>query len=194
MARPKEFDRDAVLDRAMELFWARGYEATSIGDLVDHLSIGRQSLYDTFGDKYALYLAALGRYRERYGSVGPAALDDVRSGQSVTRHVRAVLQSIIDNGLAGQQSCMLVNAVAERCPADTAVGGMFCANASVFEAAFARRFKRARDEGELSKGAEPRALARYFVSMVLGLQVGIRGGTDRRALEQTADVAVSVLT
>src|SRR5262249_38606558 len=69
MARPKEFDRDAVLDRAVELFWAKGYEATSLGDLVESLGVGKQSLYDTFGDKHALYLAALDRYCEKYGGL-----------------------------------------------------------------------------------------------------------------------------
>jgi TetR/AcrR family transcriptional repressor of nem operon len=67
MARHKEFDRDAVLHKAMEVFWSRGYGATSIQDLVKHMGINRQSLYDTFGDKHALYLQALDRYGEVEG-------------------------------------------------------------------------------------------------------------------------------
>ena len=67
MARRKEFDRDEALHKAMEVFWSRGYEATSVGDLVEHMGINRQSLYDTFGDKHSLYLAALDRYREVEG-------------------------------------------------------------------------------------------------------------------------------
>src|SRR5258707_8496431 len=64
MARHREFDRDEVLHKAMEVFWSRGYSAASIQDLVKHMGINRQSLYDTFGDKHALYLLALDRYRE----------------------------------------------------------------------------------------------------------------------------------
>src|SRR5215208_4537603 len=67
MARHKEFDREEALQRAMEVFWSRGYEAASVGDLVKHMGINRQSLYDTFGDKHTLYLAALDRYREVEG-------------------------------------------------------------------------------------------------------------------------------
>ena len=63
MARHKEFDRDEALQRAMEVFWSRGYEAASVGELVKQMGINRQSLYDTFGDKHALYLQALDRYR-----------------------------------------------------------------------------------------------------------------------------------
>src|SRR5581483_9686973 len=64
MARPKMFDRTERLDKAMELFWSRGYEATSIHDLLVHLVINRQSLYDTFGDKHTLFLETLKRYEE----------------------------------------------------------------------------------------------------------------------------------
>src|SRR5713101_8471759 len=67
MARHKEFDRDEALHKAMEVFWSRGYNAASIQDLVRHMRINRQSLYDTFGDKHALYLQALDRYREVEG-------------------------------------------------------------------------------------------------------------------------------
>src|ERR1700730_2144482 len=67
MARQKEFDRDEVLHKAMEVFWSRGYEASSIQDLVKRMGINRQSLYDTFGDKHTLYLQALDRYREVEG-------------------------------------------------------------------------------------------------------------------------------
>ena len=63
MARPKAFDVERALDRAVEVFWTRGYEATSLCDLLEHMEIGRQSLYDTFGDKHGLFLAALERYR-----------------------------------------------------------------------------------------------------------------------------------
>jgi TetR/AcrR family transcriptional repressor of nem operon len=64
MARQKEFNRDEVLHKAMEVFWMRGYERASIQDLVEHMGISRQSIYDTFGDKHWLFLQALDRYRE----------------------------------------------------------------------------------------------------------------------------------
>lgn len=68
MGRPKAFDEDAVLDRAAELFWTQGYEATSISDLEERLGVGRQSLYDTFGDKRRLFLRAIERYTEWIGT------------------------------------------------------------------------------------------------------------------------------
>src|SRR5580700_1977514 len=63
MARPREFDRDAAIERAMSVFWRKGYAATSTGDLLRAMNIGRQSMYDTFGDKHLLYLEALEKYQ-----------------------------------------------------------------------------------------------------------------------------------
>lgn len=190
MARSKEFDRDEVLERAVQLFWARGYEATSIGDLTEHLGIGRQSLYDTFGDKHALYVAALDRYKQTGRSVVVEAL--LKPGQ-LKRQMREVLRSVVDATLESGHTCMLLQAASERCPTDTAVRNRFCANTTELEEAFVRRFRRAREEGDLGGDHDLRALARYFVTTIYGLQLSARGGTDRRSLEQSAEVALSVL-
>lgn len=190
MARPKEFDREAVLDRAVDLFWSKGYEATSMGDLVDALGIGRQSIYDTFGDKHALYVAALDRYRERFGGV---PIDALHGHGALKKQVRDVLRGIVDKVVASGRSCMLVNAAAERCPTDDAVGQRFCANTLAIEDVFAKRFTEARRDGELGFKHEPRALARYFVTQILGLQIAARGGADAKTLEQSIDLAVAIL-
>ncbi len=190
MPRAKEFDRDEVLDRAIELFWSRGYEATSIGDLTEHLGIGRQSLYDTFGDKHQLYVQALDRYHQNGRSIVVEAL--LKPGQ-LKRQMREVLRSTIDSTVETGRTCMLINAAAERCPTDTAVRERFCASAIELEEAFLRRFRRAREEGELDGDRDLRALARYFVTTIYGLQLAARGGTERRAIVESAEVALSVL-
>src|SRR5687768_16430305 len=138
MGRPKAFDRDDVLDRAMELFWQRGYEATSIGDLVDHLGVGRQSLYDTFGDKYALYREALDHYRDHHGV--PGGLDALLAGP-VRRAVRDMLEFVIERVMIGK-SCMLVAAASERCPLDTEVQTRFGSLFGQFEKALLARLQR----------------------------------------------------
>jgi TetR/AcrR family transcriptional repressor of nem operon len=88
VARTKEFDPDAAVSAAMELFWLKGYEATSIQDLVDHLGIGRQSLYATFGSKHELYLKALDRYRDSQAS---ALIDTLATAEPVLPAVRDLL-------------------------------------------------------------------------------------------------------
>lgn len=192
MARPKEFDRDQVLDLAVEVFWRRGYEATSMNELVDALGIGRQSLYDTFGDKHSLFLAALDRYRQRHAG-------DVLKVLELEIPLRRALRQLLDS-LIGQllcdgegKTCMMVAAVTERCPRDAEVAERFASNLTGMHDAFERRFARAQREGELGKHHDPRALARYFVNTLNGLQITGKALRDRKALLEIADVALAIL-
>ena len=120
MARPKAFDVDQALERAMELFWRQGYLATSLPDLVEHMGIGRQSLYDTFGDKRQLFLQALDRYAAVMigGALGRleepgASLDDLKSsftattfydGQGIIVNADSPIQELAD--LEGTTICV----------------------------------------------------------------------------------------
>src|SRR5262245_25195334 len=98
----------------MELVWERGYEVTSIGDLVEHVGVGRQSLYDTFGDKHALYVAALDRYRDRHGTGVAEALAQDGPLRPILREVMRIVGERA--GERPSKSCMLLCAVAERGP------------------------------------------------------------------------------
>src|SRR5712692_10611500 len=118
MARHKEFDRDEALHKAMEVFWSRGYEAASIQDLVKHMGINRQSLYDTFGDKHALYLQALDRYREVEGRKLFELLE--RPGP-VKEVLRELFERVVEGSLCDRErrGCFIGNAMSElaaRCP------------------------------------------------------------------------------
>src|SRR5256714_13307197 len=128
MARHKEFDQDEALHKAMEVFWSRGYEAASINDLVRHMGINRQSLYDTFGDKHSLYLQALDRYREVEGRKMFELLE--RPGP-VKRALRQLFGGVVECALGGgeRRGCFVGNATSElagRCreTAEKACGNM----------------------------------------------------------------------
>jgi len=175
----------------MELFWRKGYEATSIGDLVEHLEIGRQSLYDTFGDKHALYVAALDRYREQFGEQVSGAF---AADGPIKDVLRTIMRVVADKAAARpSQSCMLLGAVAERGPEDNDVKKRFCSNTSVLERALAQRLARARDRGELDSDHDDRALSRYLTNAMYGLQLLARGGADRKHVDQVIDVTLSMI-
>src|ERR1700749_792118 len=112
MARHKEFARDEALHRAMEVFWSRGYEAASVGDLVKHMGINRQSLYDTFGDKHSLYLQALDRYREVEGG---KLFELLESSGSVRGALRRLFEGVVECSLGGgeRRGCFVGNAMSE---------------------------------------------------------------------------------
>lgn len=192
MARPKEFDRDEALQKAMEVFWARGYKAASVGELVRHMGINRQSLYDTFGDKHALYLAALDRYREVEGVKMFALLE---SPGSVKKALRRLFAGVVEGSLCDQsrRGCFMGNAMSElasRCP-ETAARG--CGQLAAAEGALYRALLRGKREGDIKGGRDLRAVARFLYSSLQGLQLMAKTTQDRKTLEDVVRVTLSVL-
>jgi TetR/AcrR family transcriptional repressor of nem operon len=184
MGRVKEFDPDAVLDTAMRLFWQRGYEATSTADLVAELGIARASLYATFGSKHELYLHALDRYlRER----DPAVVERLSGAGPALPAVRELVESYAADAANG---CFVVNAAVERM-ADGAVARRVRTSWDTLEVALTSALLRARAQGELRVGADPRATARFLLVFLQGIRVI---GPDEQNPERLADAVRSALT
>lgn len=193
MGRTKEFDPDAALDTAMELFWARGYEATSLADLTGALGIGRASFYATFGSKHQLYELALDRYMSRTNGETPLEIL-ARPGPALDA-VRALIRSYAAGAPADRpRGCLVVNATVE-CPDDDAgVGRRLDGNRAGLEAALTATLLRARTQGELGPATDPVTLARFLVVLLNGMQVLARATGDERArLDAAARVAFDAL-
>lgn len=192
MVRTKEFDPDAALDAALDLFWERGYEATSIQDLVDHLGIGRGSLYATFGSKHELYLKALDRYL-RSRDLDPIELLN-RPGPALPA-VRTLVRAYADEAArdARRRGCMIVNAAMERVPADASVTQRVQASWRALERALAAALARAREQGELAADKDPAAIARFLLVVLQGLRVVGKASPDAARLRDAAEQALSVL-
>lgn len=192
MARHKEFDRDEALHKAMGVFWARGYEAASIQDLVEHMGINRQSLYDTFGDKHALYLEALDRYREMEGR---KLIDLLESPGSVKKALRQLFQGIVERSLCDEErrGCFVGNAMSELAGRCSETSARACSNMAAAEGAFYRALLRGKKEGEIKGGRDLRAVARFLYSSLQGLQLMAKATRDRRVLEDVVKVTLSVL-
>jgi len=148
MARHKEFDRDEALHKAMEVFWARGYQATSIRDLVEHMGINRQSIYDTFGDKHALYLQSLDRYCQVESRKAIALLE---SSASIKNAVRKLFKGVVDGSLGckEQRGCFAGNAMSELAGRCKATADRTNSNMAVMEGIFYRALVRGKKAGEL---------------------------------------------
>jgi TetR/AcrR family transcriptional repressor of nem operon len=192
MARQKEFDSEEALQKAMEVFWSRGYEAASIQDLVEHMGINRQSLYDTFGDKHALYLKALDRYREVESR---KLFELLERGGSVKRALKMLFVGVVEGSLcAGERrGCFMGNAMSElagRCK-ETAVRAR--SNTAAIEESFYRALLRGKKEGELKGVRDPRAVARFLFCNLQGLTLMAKAAPDRKALEDVVKVTLSVL-
>jgi len=192
MARPKEFDRDEALHKAMEVFWARGYNATSIQDLVEHMRINRQSIYDTFGDKHALYLQSLDRYCQVESRKAIALLE---SSASIKKAMRKLFMEVVDRSLgAGEQrGCFAGNAMSELAGRCKATADRTNSNMAVMEGALYRALLRGKKAGELKALSEPRAVARFLYSSLQGLVLMSKATQDRKTLEDVVNVTLSVL-
>ena len=192
MARRKEFDRDEALHKAMEVFWSRGYEAASVGELVKRMGINRQSLYDTFGDKHSLYLQALDRYREVEGA---KMFELLEKPGPVKRALRQLFQSVVECSLEGteRRGCFVGNAMSELAGRCKETAEKTCGNMVAAEDALHRALLRGKREGEIGGGRDLRAVARFLYSSLQGLQLMSKATRDRKTLEDVVRVTLSVL-
>jgi TetR/AcrR family transcriptional repressor of nem operon len=192
MARPRAFDRDAALERAMTAFWSKGYEATSIEDLIDRMGIQRGSLYGTFGDKRTLFLAALERYQQVVARDLFEALEAPGSGlAAIRRFFRLRVASALDR--RRPPGCLMTNSAVELPGRDRGAAARVSGSLARMEGAFRRALERARAAGELAPGRDVRALARFLTASAQGLSVMAKACPDRALLEDVVSVVLAVL-
>jgi TetR/AcrR family transcriptional regulator, transcriptional repressor for nem operon len=175
----------------MQVFWRSGYEHTSLDVLMREMGIARQSLYDTFGDKRALYLQALTQYRDHEHA-------RLRSLFAAGRSVKEGFGKIL-LGLSGesreehQRGCLLLSANMEREAKDKVIAEFLLDNQLKTEAIFTEALRRAQGGGELSDQQDPAALARFFVATIQGMRAMAKLHSNGKALAQIARLALSVL-
>lgn len=191
MARTKVFDPAAALDAAVRVFWEQGYEATSTDDLLRAMGIGRQSMYDTFGDKKQLYLAALAHYTETGAAVLRRRL---ASGPSPLGTLEAFLREIADADAALRaRGCLSVNAVAEFGQIEPDVQAYIERAERAAEAIFADQLVRARQAGELAPGIDPASGAHFIHTAIRGMRISAKAGARPAQLGATVDFVMAAL-
>jgi TetR/AcrR family transcriptional repressor of nem operon len=192
MARTKDFDEDEVLAKAIKLFWQKGYNGTSMQDLVDGLGISRSSIYDTFGDKHQLYLKALCTYRQNAIAVRDQILNASVPAKAA---IRQLMNLTIDQMMRDKQhkGCFLVNSAVENAPHDKETNAIICQNDRELENAFSEVIKRGQTDGEIASKQDPRALARFLFNNIVGIQVTAKSATDKAAFDDIVNLTMSVL-
>ena len=193
MARTKEFNPEEALEAAMVLFWRRGYEATSMRSLLDGMGIGRGSFYDTFGDKRALFLAALDRFEE---SRTTWAVELLETSTSPLAGIEEVFGRTVESlvGYEPRRGCLLANSAVELAPHDPEVAARISGYVRRTQGAFESALERALEMGEIPEGARPAALARFLVTNLHGLRVMARAGAERETLEDAVSFTLRALT
>ncbi|WP_219416877.1 TetR/AcrR family transcriptional regulator [Pseudonocardia nigra] len=189
MPRPREFDEQDVVARATDLFWRRGYHATSVRDLGDELGLSASSLYRTFGDKHGLFLRALDHYRATETAAARERLDGPGAARSVLREW--LVRSIdVPAARPPARGCFVVNTATELGSDDPDVDRRTGAAFSATREAVERVLRRGCTEGELPPDLDVAAAADALFTLQLGLQVRARAGHDPAHLTAVIDSAV----
>ncbi|HEY9792883.1 MAG TPA: TetR/AcrR family transcriptional regulator [Candidatus Obscuribacterales bacterium] len=192
MPRKKEFDELEVLSRAMEIFWHKGYEATSVQDLVEQMGINRGSLYGTFSDKRALFLAAIEYYDQTVVSGVVAVLHSPGSARkTIEDYIRGEVQRAVQD--RDRHGCFLTNSAVEVGPHDSEAEQHLKASLKRIEAAFLDALVAARQQGEIGTRRDLRQLAKFLTSSLQGIRVMARVNPDRETLLAIADIVIASL-
>ena len=187
MARPKEFDQEKALRKAIHLFSQQGFAATSTDDLMRVMGIGRQSMYDTFGDKRALFLKAL----ELYVTEGiQAIITELEKPGPALPAVQSALAAFAErNDLSSAEGCMGLNAICEFGQRDDDVTRITRNAARVQRETLMRVLTRAKGQGELGSDADLDSMADFFESTLAGIRMAAKAGKSRHALRKIAAFA-----
>ena len=192
MPRTKSFTHSEVLEKAVEVFWAKGYNGTSMQDIVDHLGLSRSSIYDTFGDKHGLFVKAFEHYREQ----NARHLDEFLSTRpNVVDGIRELLKSSVQRSCNAVQckGCFIVNTTAELASDDTEMHQMLKKNQSHFELIFLSHLERAERAGQISAGKNLPVIASMIFTYYSGLNVVGIINTEPEQMFSGIDLLLSML-
>ncbi|MBS8275726.1 TetR/AcrR family transcriptional regulator [Thalassospira tepidiphila] len=192
MPRPRAFDEESVLDNAMNIFWSKGFEATSIQDLVNETGLNRASMYASFGDKKALFLRVLDHYSHKISAERFADLRNIEDGRAA---IEKTFRDAAKTGTAEgrHKGCLMVNSGMELAPHDPETAAIAHQAFRRAEDTFAGALNRAVDQGKISKGKNVRALARFLAGSFQGMQLMSRRGADQETLQDYCETILSAL-
>jgi TetR/AcrR family transcriptional repressor of nem operon len=192
MARAKAFDEDRALDAAVDCFWLRGYEGTSVRDLTEAMGIGGPSLYNAYGDKRELFGRSLRRYAERSMRERIARLEAAHRPKEA---IGAFVGEIVERSLRDpeRKGCLLVNAALDVAAHDAEVGRLVSGYLDEIRGFFRRNIDAARKAGQVPRRIDPEAVSGHLLGVVTGIRVLARTGANHKLLESVARPALALL-
>ena len=190
MGRPRTFDVEEALDRALEVFWRKGYEGTSLSDLIQAMGINPPSLYAAFGNKEGLFLQALDRYQEERRAFWNEATS-LPSAREVMEHMlRGTADFLSDKH--NPRGCLMVQGALSCGEGADAIRQELNKRRAASQKAIRERFERAKAEGDLPAGIEAADLARFVSTVIEGMAVQAASGVSRKDLNRVIDLAMRI--
>jgi TetR/AcrR family transcriptional regulator, transcriptional repressor for nem operon len=192
MGRAKEFDPEVALERAMNVFWLKGYQNASVGELLTAMQINRWSLYETFGDKQELFLQALQLYRRRWGQMIAEHLAVPGSPKAaLVRLLRAMGRELVSDTLG--RGCLVANSAVELRYLDDEAQRVVRGSLDTLEGAFTRVLEGAAAAGELASPLPPRKLAAFLIAAMNGIRDVAKMDRDPKRIHELVESLLSIL-
>lgn len=191
IGRPRTFNPDAVVQRALDCFWSNGFESTSMRDLLDCTGLSKSSLYETFGSKRELFERCLTTYREERVAGMSQRLAAADSGLAF---IREMLEAVpLECGKGSPRGCLVMNTAGEFSQKDPQVARLVGQGIAAFRHVFRQAVTRAQSEGDIPGNKNATGLARFIVSNMSGLSTLAKAGTPPKELRATAKIVVQAL-
>ncbi len=190
--RPLQFDPDTALESAMQLFWQKGYESTSLNDLLKATGLSKSSLYQTFGNKHQLFEQSIAHYRQHLVQDLKAMLSNARSGR---QFIEKIFFSVADEvkGKNSRRGCLVMNTASEFAQSDPVIARLVKQGTKGFYDVFETAVRRAQNEGDIPANKDARTLAIYLVSSMSGLKTQVKAGASAVDINSTAKIILSAL-
>jgi len=189
VGRPRAFDADKALDRALKVFWRKGFEGASLPELTKAMGINRPSLYAAFGNKESLFRKAIERYMDGPAAPVRAALEAPTAREAFERWIQGGIELVTDP--RNPRGCFMVQGALACGDTGDALRREMIKRREAGEMAMRKRFERAQAEGDLSSDVDPADLARWGAALAYGLAVQAAGGATRRQLQRVAKLALN---
>ena len=187
----KQFDVDETLEKAGQAFWSRGYEATSMRDLLDAMGIQKGSFYNTYGSKHEVYLRSL----EQYSNARLADFRQLTHGRTAVEALRALFEAIYEDCVSptGHRGCMVINCALELAHDDAKAQAFVKQAIARHESLMGDLVRAGQEAGEIDRDLDPSATAKAMMSFVMGMRVYSRSGGDPEAVRILADQAIRLV-
>ncbi|AVV58484.1 TetR/AcrR family transcriptional regulator [Paenibacillus glucanolyticus] len=192
MGRVREFDEEKVLDAAMQLFWEKGYEATSLSDLTSRMGIQRPSIYSAFGDKKELFETTLRKYTMSHASEARSRL---QNQPSVREAFRAFFENLVDEeySVSRSRGCFCINTMVELAPHDEKFEILTREHQMYLAVIFQETIERGIQSGELASRTDAKALSQALIVSLIGLTVMLKSRPERSFINNTIEVTLTLL-
>ncbi len=192
IGRPRQFDPDEALDSAMQLFWRKGYEATSLHDLLEATGLSKSSLYQAFGSKHLLFERSVNRYRRDIVREMEEMLAQAQSGRVFIEQLFLGL-SAETHGKNARRGCLLMNTASEFAQSDPLIAKLVKQGTDAFGSIFEAAVAQGKKEGVIPKDKDTRALAAFLLTSLSGLKTLIKAGAGADEVKAVTGVILSAL-